>query len=461
MMIRLEALGSRLGSFTGLLLGACLVTSTAGAQTPAVKPQTPDIKVPAPITIPAPNDPNVMAGKAALTVEEAVQIALQRQSTIRSAQAGVEAAKGRTQQSKSDLGPQFSASAGITEQRQLKGATQGTPNRFSTSVSVDQLLFDFGRTRNAVRQQEALERATRFTLEREIQDVALNTRLLYFDLVEALRQIKTAEDNLANRQRQLDLAAARVGSGLGSPADEVRAKTNFADGVLALETARQAALDTRVFLAEQMGIDPRTPLTPTGEDSPGATPPTTQLMPLVDEALKNRPEIAEAQQRLMAAGLGLAVAKLSNAPSVSLNGNISNRGADDPLASSTGTLAVFLSWRFGDSGFTAGRTREAKALEEQARASLEDASQRIISEVSRALTNALSARNRVETAVAQVANARELQRISEGRYRGEIGQFLEITDAQNSLFAAERNLNQAISDANRADARLRRALGRR
>jgi outer membrane protein TolC len=454
-----QALSSRLkGAGIGAVLVCC---GFSFAQTPAVKPQTPDIKVPPPITIPAPGDPNVAAGKAPLSVEEAVAIALRQQATIRAARGSVEAAAGRTQQSRSDLGPQFSASAGVTEQRQLRGSSQGTPNRFSTSVSVDQLLFDFGRTRTAVRQQEALERATGFTLEREIQDVALNTRLFYFDLAEALRQIRTAEDNLSNRQRQLDLAAARVAAGLGSPADEVRAKTNLADGVLALENARQAALDARIFLAEQMGIDPRTPVTPAGEDAPGATPNTDQLLPLVDEALKSRPEIAEAQQRLLAAGLGVAVAKLSNAPSVSLNGSVSSRGADDPLASASGSLAVFLSWRFGDSGFTAGRTKEARALEAQARAGLEDASQRVISEVSRALTGALSARNRVETAQAQVANARELLRISEGRYRGEIGQFLEITDAQNSLFSAERNLNLAISDSNRADARLRRALGRR
>ncbi len=450
-----------------VLLGAtsCFGAS-ALAQTPPIKPQTPDVKVPPPIILPGPNDPNVVVGREPLAVEEAVAVALQRQVSIRAARAGIEAAVGRTQQTRSDLLPQFSVNAGVSEERRLRGESAGTPNRFSTSLGVDQLLFDFGRTRNAVRQQEALERVTRFTLERELQEVGLQTRLFYYDLVESLQLVAASESNFANRQRQYDLANARLESGLGSPADFVRAKTNLAESVLALETARQTAIEDRVFLADQMGIDPRTPLTPSETSmqaltSLPASPDPGVLNTFVEEALKQRPEMAEAQSRLVAAGLGVAVARLSNAPAVNLNGNLAARGADDPFGSATGTVGVFLSWRFADGGFTAGRTKEARAQEEQARAGLEDASQLVVNEVSRFVASAISARNRVALAEVQLANARELVRISEGRYRGEIGQFLEVSDAQTSLFSAERNLSQAISDARRADARLQRALGRR
>ncbi|MEZ0324266.1 MAG: TolC family protein [Fimbriimonas sp.] len=449
--------------FVPLLL---LAATSCLAQTPPIKPQTPDIKVPPPIVLPGPNDPNVVVGRQPLAVEEAVAIALQRQVTIRAARAGIEAAAGRTQQSKSDLLSQFSANAGISDERRFRGQSGGAPNRFSASVGVDQLLFDFGRTRTQVRQQEALERVSRFALERELQEVSLQTRLAYYNLVESIQAVTVSDSNLASRQRQYALAEARVESGLGSPADYVRAKTNLAESVLSLENARQSAIEDRVTLADQMGVDPRTPITPAETPLQSLTtlpssPDPALLNTFVEEALKQRPEMAEAQQRLVAAGLGVAVAKLSNAPSVNLSGNVSTRGSDDPFQTSTGTLGVFLSWRFIDGGFTAGRTREARAQEEQAKAGLEDTSQLVINEVSRNLAAAISARNRVTLAEAQVANARELVRISEGRYRGEIGQFLEISDAQSSLFSAERNLNQAISDARRADARLQRALGRK
>jgi outer membrane protein TolC len=452
-------------SFRGLALACVLGAAHLGlGQTAAIKPQTPDVKIPPKIEIPGPNDPQVLVGKEPLTSAEAVALALRRQVSIRAAAAGVEAAAGRVQQARSDLLPQLTANGGISDERRLRGQNQGTPNHFTGSIGVDQLLFDFGRTRNAIRQQQALETATRFNLEREYQEVALQTRLAYLDLAESERLVQAAESNVANRQRQLDLANARLESGLGSPADYVRAKTNMAEAVLSLESARQAALDDRISLADQMGIDPRTPIRSAEQPTIELLPPaidTSSLTPLVEEALKHRPEIAEAQQRLVAAGLGIAVAKLSSAPAINLTGNVNTRGANNPFDSSAATVGVFLSWRFFDGGFAAGRRREAKAQEEQARAGLEDTSQLIIGEVSRAVANLASARNRVELAQVQLANAAELLRISEGRYRGEIGQFLEVSDAQSALFNAERTLAQAISDARRAEARLNRARGRR
>src|SRR5687767_11235604 len=137
------------------LSAACL----GMGQTPAIKPQTPDVRIPPPVIVPPP--PGV-AGAQPLSEQEAVAIAMQRHNSLIVARAGVDAAAGRTQQARSALMPQFGLNAGINEQRQLRGNAQGSPNRFSAGVSVDQLLFDFGRTRNQVRQQSTLEEAQRF-----------------------------------------------------------------------------------------------------------------------------------------------------------------------------------------------------------------------------------------------------------------------------------------------------------
>src|SRR5205807_3762360 len=111
-------------------------------------------------------------GQQPLTAEEAVSIALKNQPLVGIAKANVLSAHGRVQQATSDLLPNFNASGSYTQSTTFRGGTTGgTPNRFNTSVNVDQLLFDFGRTRDTVRQQEALERALRHTLTRTQQTV--------------------------------------------------------------------------------------------------------------------------------------------------------------------------------------------------------------------------------------------------------------------------------------------------
>jgi adhesin transport system outer membrane protein len=445
-------------TFAGVVAAATVL-----GQTPPVKPQTPDIVVPPPVVMPV---PPTEAGAKPLTVDEAVALAQRYQQSIAIARANVEAASGRTQASEAPLHPQFGANAGVTRTENFRGQSSGgtgggsSPNTFTAGLTLSQLLFDFGRTRNAVRQQRALEEANRFALSTEQQSVALDTRVAFFNFAQNLALVTSSEQNLANRQRQYNQAEARLNSGLGAPSDYVRAKAGLADAVLSLESARNAADNARITLAQQLGIDPRTPITPdTNSLAVVAAPAVTEINRLIEKALKERPEMREAQQRLIAAGLGVAVARLTNAPSVSLNGGLNNRGSNDPFANQSGSIGVSLSWNFGDGGLAAGRTREAKANEDAARANLQLIGQQVVADVTLAYSDLSGARQRVATATAQVANAEELLRISEGRYTGGIGTFLEVTDAQSTLYSAQRNLLQAQSDLQRANARLQRAIG--
>jgi outer membrane protein TolC len=355
--------------------------------------------------------------------------------------------------------PQFSANGSYTRTQTFRGAgasQSASGNDFDGSISVAQLLFDFNRTRDQVRQQEALERASTHDLTTTEQIIAFQVRLAHESLLEARDLLAVAEENVRNRQRQLDLAQARLNVGLGAPGDVVRAKTTLADAVTSLTAARNAVEDSQAVLSEAMGIDPRTPLNPSRSEVPE---PDSDLNKLIDIALAQRPELKSAQEQIRAARLGQAVADKTNAPSIDLNAQVGTRGDNQPFDSQAGSLRVSVSWPFGDSGLTAGRQREARANVTAAEARLQDTQNNVKAEVKSAYVDLAYARQRVTTAEEQLANALELVRISEGRYQGGIGTFLEVTDAQSSLFAASRNLASARADVEEAKASLIRAIG--
>lgn len=437
------------------------VWSGAMAQTPPVKVQTPDVKVPPAIQLQSPAVPDKDAPSAPLTAADAVSIALRRQSSLVVARADVRAAQGRVLQARSQLYPQLGLNGSASDVR-ITGTGGGggfNPSRFSTSVTVNQLLFDFLRTLDSVRQQEALERASAHVLTATESDLALQVKQAFYGFSEAAQLVQVSEENVANRQRQLALANAQLEQGIGQPGDVVRAKTNLADAVIALTTARTSATTAGVNLAQLMGIDPRTPLSPA--PSTEAAPPTGDLISLVESAMADRPEIAAAKERVIAARFGSAAAAKTSAPRLGFNASLATRGADGPFETKTSTVGVTIGWTFGDGGLAAGRSREARALEEAARAILVDATQQVVADVSQAFVDVKSAEQRLETAKVQLVNARELVRISEGRYQGGIGQFLDLTDAQSSLVTAERNVAQAEADLQRSRAALSRAVGRR
>ncbi len=460
----------------------CIALGTLGlAQTPPIRPNTPDITTPPPLKLPPPPNPEAI-GAAPLSADEAVAVALRLQPNVIIARSAIEAAAGRTRQAQSGLLPQFGLNAGITNSGQITGSRSGGSStgttggstggstgggggtvsagfgiRTNAAVSVSQLLFDFGRTRDQVREDAALQRAATHEYTATQEDTALAVRQAYYNYGEALAQVTVSESNLANRQAQLDLANARLGAGVGAPGDVVQAKTALAAAVDALVTARAAAELDRVSLAQAIGIDPRTPLTLTAATEPEVN--TADPNGLVKSALSQRPAVLAARERVNAAQYGVSAASKTNYPSLSLSGSLSARGSNNPLDSESTSVGVTLSWPFGDGGLGAGRVQEARAGLVTAQAQLTQATQQVVAEVAQSYLNLVSADQRLVAAQQGLANAVEYLRIAEGRYRGGIGAFLDVTTAQAALFSAQQTLARSTADVQRSRAALRHAIG--
>lgn len=435
---------------------ACAQSAGSQEAKPVI-PQTPDVVVPPPLTLPPPAE--VQVGARPLGVQEAIAIALQKQAQIAAARGNFLSAQGSTQRAAASLLPQVSGSAGYGDQRQFRGGGGGgVIDRFNAGISLNQLLYDFGRTRDQVRQEQALERASGHELTNTQLSVALQVKLDYYSLAQARADVALSEADVANRQRQLDEASARVTAGIGPPSDLVQAKTNLADAAIALVSFRDSALTSQVALAQDLGVEPRTPLNPDTSVEP-ALASETSLQDLVKAALGSRPDIKSAEEQVVAAGYGVSAARKGNLPVATISTGLAGRGPNDPFATQLGTVGLNVTWTFDDSGAAAGEIKQAKGAEEAARANLVLVSQGAVTAVSGAYLDLTSALQRQTLAQAEVANAQELVRISEGRYEGGLGQFLDITNAQNSLVAAQRNLTQAQADIQRARARLRNGIG--
>ena len=441
-------------------VGALLCVRAFG-QTPPIHLKTLDVKIPPALTLPVPEQ--TALGSQPLTLEEAVAIALRTQPQVGIAKGNFLSQQGKTQEAASGLFPKLSLGTGYSNPRTIRGSGGGgggggNSTQFTANLNVQQLLFDFGQTRSQVRQQSALETASKLSLRRTFETVALQVKLAYYSLIQRRAEVSISEANVANRQRQLDQARALSESGLGTPSDMVQAKANLADAAISLTSARDTALAAQISLAQNLGIDPRTPITTVATHEPSLED-ESDLEKLVVEALKGRADILAAREQLSAAGFGLASAHLTNAPTILASAGLNGSGRRDFISGEQSSFGVSVSWTFGDGGFKAGKVKEATGNELAARANLVAVSNQAISDLSQASLDLQSALQRVELAQAGVANAQELVRVSEGRYRGGIGQFIDITNAQNTLFSSQKSLIQAQQDVERARASLRAALG--
>ncbi len=448
--------GARLRATPFLLL--LLLPASLFAQTPPIKPTTPDVPVFPGLIIP--QIPSTI-GNEPLTADEAVAIAQRMRPALRAAFEDVKAARGRRDAARAEFLPQFTLTYSGSQVRVLKGqqfaGSQGVGFRSQSGLSVSQLLYDFGRTRAFVRQQRALATAAEHGFATALLDAEFTTRQAFYALQRASEQEQAANGNLENRNAQLALANARLESGLGAPADLVRAKNSVAEATIALTSARTATIAAKISFCRLLGVDPRTPITLAPSQERQTEGDVTSL---AITAIESRPEIRQADANIRALSGGLDFARRSNAPTLTFSANISTRGETDPLTNQTSSVGIGFSWLIGDGGAGAGRTREAKANLAAAKADLEGLVQQIVGEVVQASVEVTAAEQRLTASLVQLQNAKELVRISEGRYKGGIGTFLEVVDAQDALFAAERNVSAATADLHTARASLRRAVGR-
>lgn len=162
---------------------------------------------------------------------------------------------------------------------------------------------------------------------------------------------------------------------------------------------------------------------------------------LPSELLEKRPDIRQAEQILIAANARIGVARAQYFPTISLTGLFGWSSADlSELI--TGSAQV---WSWGGALvapiFTGGRIRgqvkAAEAIQQEALFGYQSTIKTAFREVDDALINQRRTREQLEAQQRQVYALREYARFARLRYENGLTSYIEVLDAERSLFAAE------------------------
>jgi len=434
-----------------------------GQQTPPIQPKTVDTPKLTPLVLPGMPAKGEIVANAPLTAAEAVRIALAHQPQVTIVKANADAAHGVTIQTQSQLYPTVTVTGGGTHAQSFQtgssGLVTGVQSQMSSDIELNQLVFDFNKTRDMVRQSQASERALYRTYDQTLQDVALQAKQDFYGYVQAQQQSKVQQANVESRQAQVDLTQAQVNAGTGEPQDLVSAKTLLAQGVITLLQAQQAEKTALVKLNTDMGIDPRTPLViaPSSETDVTLPPDYNNL---VDSALKQRPSILSAIESLRAAGYGVSVARKTDVPSINFQAGFETFGANNPFETQNGFVSLTLTWTLLDGGLQLGKVKQAKAEQTAAAATLKQTSLSVIQDVSNAVVGVQAARQQIPIANAEVVDAQEGVRIATGSYRAGVTTFQTVITAQAALVQAQTDQVNAVAALATALSTLDHAIGK-
>ncbi|TMA17606.1 MAG: TolC family protein, partial [Deltaproteobacteria bacterium] len=382
----------------------------------------------------------------------------------------------RADQARSGLLPQVSATAGYQKTTAnfiaRPGAVPGTAattnsgsrlsffNFFNSSISANQLIWDFGQTSGRYKAAKMLGEAQENN-ERSVSLQIDNTLRAAFFLARANRElVVVAQEAADNFGKHLEQIQGFVEVGTRPEIDLAQARADLANARSQLIDAQNNYLIAKAQLNQAMGVIGPTDYEVADESLAPVSGEESPLDALSNEAMKGRPELVALDEQIRAQLQTVSAIKGAYGPTLDATAGATQGGTRIDDLGWNLSVGVTLTWQIYQGGFTTAQVHEAEATAGQLAAQLDLLRQQVRFDVEQASLAVRAAKAVIEADRETVVNARDRLRLAEGRYETGVGSAIELGDAQVALTTAEAQTVQAENRLSTARAQLLRALGR-
>ena len=322
------------------------------------------------------------------------------------------------------------------------GSTGGrqTTDSYSVNLGLASYELDFWGRIDSLKDQ-ALQRFLSTTAAKDSIQISLisNIAQSYANLSYSLAQLKLAEATVESRERSLFIAKAGIDPKLPS----LQSAAALESARLAVLRAQSSILTSRNALQFLLGAPVPTELIPAPAVS-NITNHEVFSAGLPSELLRYRPDVLQAEYDLKAAGANIAVARAAYFPTISLASSVGVRS--DGLSDLFDNDAV--GWSFGPNIsvpiFDAGRLDAnydvAQIEREQTLASYERSIQTAFREVSDVLATRATLGEQLAAQYRLQDNFDQTYEIADARFKAGISNYLDVLDAQRSLFDTQQGI---------------------
>jgi outer membrane protein len=412
-------------------------------------------------------------GTPLLTLEVALDYTRKQQPQLREAQAAAAAADFRTSAARAQYFPQLSATARFQRSGTALFNADSAPgdsvaeflgpntlDRYNTSLTINQLIYDFGRTPQEIAAVKANAASLTAALDDAAVESAFATRTAFFQAQAALALRESAQQSLTNQRRHASYIAAQVEVGLRPPIDRLQAAADVASAELRFIQAANNYETAKAQLLVAMGVTDFHAFDVTGPSLPPIEGEEKDRDALLEQALRSRPDVRALEDQANARRLSLSAVRRGYWPTLAGSASVSEGGPQINNLDGAWSVGLALNWSLFEGGATRAQVGEATQNVKVTDAQLARLRLNVANELQQTLLSISATQAAERAANDAVSNARERLRLAEERYRTGLGSIIELSDAQTRATDAEAQLIEAHYNLSLARAALLRALGR-
>lgn len=405
-----------------------------------------------------------------LTLEQCIQIGLERSTSMRNARLNLAIQELRVKNARAQYFPQIFSNGNYDFSDRIDFGFE--PENYNLGLRGQYTIWDNGQREGSFAQAKESRSATVSRNERTKQDVILDITVAYYDVLKRQELVKVSEQILARSQENTQRTRDYVAAGTLIPADVATAELREANDELSLLNNRNSLQIAQATLPRLLGLDPGVLLIVSVDESYQLYQERGTIERIemsVEEAIQialtSRPEFQERQAQIKSQEWSLTLARLQRWPRLNADANY-NVNLDDYLRERE-NFSDFRSWSAGvslnftlfDGGILGNRVKELEMQLEQTRENASDLERSVALAVRQNYHNLERSEAAVDISKKQVINAQLSLDVIQGRFDVGKAILLELLDAQTSYAQALTNEVNAFYDYKIAQTRLQDAMG--
>jgi outer membrane protein len=410
-----------------------LILLPAPAARAQIQSQAPPVVATAP---PQPGAPQ------SLTLHQAEQIAIRNHPAIQAAIGLAQYANQELRQTRSAYYPVAQGSlTGVEAENNSRIAAGALNNpiiydRYANGFEVTQLLTDFGRTHELVKSSNLHAQAQQENVVTNREDVLIGVDRAYFAVLRDQTLLRVAQETVKERQLVSDLVTAEAKNQLKSGLDVSFAQVDLSQAQLLLIQAQNNLEASYAQLSDALGYSNQQTFTLSEEPMPAQPP--ADLSSLVQQALRDRPEMISQRLDLNSAKDYASAERDLWFPTISAAGAAGlTPFRQDQLASNYAAAGFNVNIPIFNGHLFGALHGEAIAQEDVQQQYLRGLQDTIVRDVRTAWLDANSAYQRLSVTQQLLEQAQKALDLAQARYKLGLSSIVELSQAQLNETSAE------------------------
>jgi len=395
--------------------------------------------------------------------------ALRANTTVRIAEARLDATRAERRLAAFDLAPTVTATGSALRSRQsmaqVPGLTSPLPQRDLYDVGFDAAweVDLFGRARRTVNASGALVESAEHSVEDVQLSLAAEVARNYFELRGTQRQLAVALRNADIQRKTVQLTQDRLAAGRGTAFDVERARSVLQLTLAAVPNLHAQIASGRYRIAVLLGRGPEAIPAELMADGPIPHLPDSVMIGSPRDVVRRRPDVLAAERQLAAQSMSVGAAQAEYLPRFSLAASAGYTANRIQSLTGTGTSRVLfgpvVSFPLLDLGRVRQRVGFAEARQAEAQIQYTATVLRAVEETESAIVTYDRAHERVGILVEAVTSSTRAADLAQQRFEAGLTDFLQVLDAQRTLLEAENQLANAHTAAATALVAVYKAAG--